>query len=275
MASTAIVTDVTSNFGIACVKEIARRGYHTYLIAKSFDPERLFQLRNDTKNQNIFVLEGSLKNLESSGELVDKILALVPQLDILLHTNIYSSSIKGSREIFQSYHLGPLMITVGLIPLLEKSEQGRVLMSHSTELLNGKIDLSLDPQAGKSRKASFRSAQLWSYLSMVGLSESLKNSSVTVNSMYSGILMNSGFVLKDAIWQWAYPLFSSSEAIAGLPVWLATSPQLRKISGRLFIEPDADGERFSYPEELELALKALDRSLSLLPKSDLVLVEGF
>ncbi|SME93813.1 hypothetical protein [Pseudobacteriovorax antillogorgiicola] len=280
MIRIALVTDVSHDYGIICAKELAYRGYSVYVVSNARRDTLVRGIRAQTKNPHIYQIDGSLKNIDQANTIVELVDLKLEKLDLLIHSNVLpckESLLEESNEcIFVNYHLAPLRLNLGLLHLLQEVPQARIVHLHSKELNRGMVDIENAPTGhGLSARQCYRNSQLWSYLAMQALSEQLSAGSVTINSVYPGPIADYNSDFKTKLWNWLSPRPFSQSLNVELPLWIASSPLLSGVSGRMFFHQDPDHQAFSYPNEQALKRLVWQRSLSLVSHSPMGLVQGF
>ena len=158
---------------------------------------------------------------------------------------------QGFEMSFGVNYLGAFLLTILLLPLLEKSAQGRVVMM--TSVAHGWGDVRFDDlnfSRGYNRFAAYGHSKLCNLLFTRALAEKLraKGSRVTINAVHPGIVATDIVVNRaNDRFRWVASLmkilFMTSDEGAKTSVFLACEPALAKISGEYFyrckIEPSS------------------------------------
>lgn len=134
---TAIVTGGNSGIGLVTVRELARKGAHVTLTARTVAKGELARstICNDlTSHQcnQIDVMELDLASLKNVASFADSYRQNHNALDILiLNAGImgcpFQLSEDGYELQFATNHLGHFLLTRLLMPLLDRARQGRVV----------------------------------------------------------------------------------------------------------------------------------------------------
>ena len=177
---------------------------------------------------------------------------------------------QGFEMSFGVNYLGAFLLTMLLLPLLEKSEQGRIVMM--TSVAHGWGDVRFDDlnyTRGYNRFAAYGHSKLCNLLFARALAEKLRSrgSRVTINAVHPGIVATDIVVNRaNDRFRWVASLmkvlFMTSDEGAKTSVYLACEPTLNRVSGEYFyrckIEPSSEASK-----NLASANRLYDVSLKL------------
>ena len=177
---------------------------------------------------------------------------------------------QGFEQSFGVNYLGAFLLTMLLLPLLEKSEQGRIVMMSS--VAHGWGDVRFDDlnyTRGYNRFAAYGHSKLCNLLFTRALAEKLRarGSRVTINAVHPGIVATDIVVNRaNDRFRWVASLmkvlFMTCDEGAKTSVYLASDPALDRISGEYFyrsrIEPSSEASK-----NLASANRLYDVSLKL------------
>ena len=177
---------------------------------------------------------------------------------------------QGFEMSFGVNYLGAFLLTMLLLPLLEKSRQGRVVMMAS--VAHGWGDVRFDDlnfTRGYNRFAAYGHSKLCCLLFTRALAQKLRarGSRVTVNAVHPGIVATDIVVNRaNGRFRWVASLmkllFMDSDEGAKTSVFLASDPALCDVSGEYFyrckIEPSSEASK-----NLASANRLYDVSLKL------------
>ena len=177
---------------------------------------------------------------------------------------------QGFEMSFGVNYLGAFLLTMLLLPLLEKSRQGRVVMMAS--VAHGWGDVRFDDlnfTRGYNRFAAYGHSKLCCLLFTRALAQKLRarGSRVTVNAVHPGIVATDIVVNRaNGRFRWVASLmkllFMDSDEGAKTSVFLASDPALCDVSGEYFyrckIEPSSEESK-----NLASANRLYDVSLKL------------
>ncbi len=186
---------------------------------------------------------------KSFAERYDRLDALINNAGILARRRAQTK--QGFEMSFGVNYLGAFLLTMLLLPLLEKSEQGRIVMM--TSVAHGWGDVrfeDLNFTRGYNRFAAYGHSKLCNLLFTRALAEKLreKGSRVTVNAVHPGVVATD-IVVNRATGQFRWVatlmklLFMTSDEGAKTSVFLTCDPALDRVSGEYFyrckIEPSS------------------------------------
>jgi NAD(P)-dependent dehydrogenase (short-subunit alcohol dehydrogenase family) len=245
MHKIAIVTGASSGLGLETARQLAEQGFEVGLLARSRE-------RGEDARASIartaavppVLLLCDLADMGSIRRSAQEIASRFPRVDVLINNagviNVKRRvTVDGYEETFAVNHLGHFLLTGLLLPNLLASPEGRIVVVssnahvpfklHLDDLMSEKGYLSF-PVYGRSKLANLYFAY--------ELSRRLAATSVTVNAVHpgavaSGFSTNNGGIASLSMAA-LRPFFMTSATAAETPVWMATAPELRNVSGRYF-----------------------------------------
>ena len=133
-----VITGSTSGTGFVCAREIAKKGASLILLNRKSEraENSLRQLQNDVPEGSFDWIDCDLQNFESVRSAMDTIKSKYDKVDVLVNNagvmalKDYATS-DGYDVQMQTNVLSHFLITKELFPLLQKSEQGRIV-NHSS-----------------------------------------------------------------------------------------------------------------------------------------------
>ena len=177
---------------------------------------------------------------------------------------------QGFEMSFGVNYLGAFLLTQLLLPLLEKSEQGRIVMMSS--IAYGWVDVRFDDlnfTRGYNRFLAYGHSKLCNLLFTRALADKLhaRGSRVTINAEHPGIVASDIVVNRaNGRFRWVAQLmqlfFKSCEEGAQTSVCLACDPKLAHISGEYFVNCHIAHSTLD-SKDLEKANRLYDLSLAL------------
>jgi NAD(P)-dependent dehydrogenase (short-subunit alcohol dehydrogenase family) len=170
----AVVTGTTSGTGHVCARELAKQGAAVILLNRESDRSQksLKQLQEAVPNAQFVAIACDLQNFESVQSAVDSIKANYDVVDILVN-NAGVMALKdlatadGYDVQMQTNVLSHFLITKELFPLLQKSEQARIVNHSSMARLGGPLQAeyfgknggNLGGDGNEEENASFQGAR--------------------------------------------------------------------------------------------------------------------
>lgn len=145
-----VITGGNTGLGKEAAIALASLGANVVILCRSAErgAAAVAEIKTASKSDAVSAEVCDLADLKSIDQCTKKILASMPKIDVLMN-NAGVMAIP-EREVteqgFEKHmginHLGHFSLTSNLMPLLEKSEQGRIVTVSSTAHLLGKLDRS-------------------------------------------------------------------------------------------------------------------------------------
>lgn len=252
---TILVTGANSGIGLEASKIFAAKGARVVLACRN--PEKgqaaLASIRELTPAADLDLMTLDLSSLESVRQFSNEFTQRYEQLDILVNNAgimvpPYTKTADGFESQFGTNHLGHFVLTARLLPLLEKSGQGRVVVVSSVAHRFGHIRFKdLNWEKRYSRWLAYGQSKLANLMFAKELQRRLKQQgsnviAVAVHPGYSNTNLQrhvTGGSLFNSI-------FSQSQQEGCLPtVFGATNPDLK---GGEYIGPDGWFEMKGKPD---------------------------
>ncbi|XP_056641126.1 retinol dehydrogenase 13-like [Diorhabda sublineata] len=248
-----IITGSSSGIGFETAKELARRGANLILAVRNGERglkafEKIRQIKNDVKIQ-VKLLDVS--EFTSIRNFVEQIRDEYEKVDVLINNaGIICDKSKSASEItditFSTNYLGPFLLTHLLLPLLEKSENGRVINVSALAHFNGKLNLDDNVFCKNSTPhEAFAESKLALTIFTKHMAQLYKHTNITFNSVNPGLVRNTGhlanyssfgksFFTKLSVWPWIWLFLKTPYQGCQTIVYLAIEPKLHKVSGCYF-----------------------------------------
>lgn len=257
MEKTCFITGANAGIGKQAAIQIAEKGYRVFIGSRNQErgEKALAEIKSISKSDHVELVLIDLSSKKSILAAVESIKTRCQSLDVLIH-NAASFDIsqkkpiiteEGIESIWMTNHLGPVILTANLLPLLHKSEQGRVITIASKGLVvhpNLKVDL-IDPEF-KTRRFSVPKAYYQSKLAQLmftyKLAQKQKVNNVTANCIrVTNVKIDiDRYPNVSPFMKWVYKLKSKSaitpEQMAKTYTYLATASELKDVTGAYFDE---------------------------------------
>lgn len=254
---TCFITGANSGIGKQAAIQIAAKGYHVIIGCRSVErgEKASIEIKKESNSDAVELVQIDMSSKASIMKAVDEIKSKYEVLDVLIHNAAaFDISQKkpiqspdGIECIWATNHLGPVILTANLLPLLQKSEQGRVITVASKGLLmypKLKVDL-IDPEF-KQRKFSVPKAYYQSKLALImftyRLAQKQKGNNITANCIrVTNVKIDiDRYPNISAFMKWVYKLKSksaiSADKMARTYTYLATNQDLSSVTGKYFTE---------------------------------------
>ncbi len=186
-------------------------------------------------------ITADLSMLSEARRAAAEIRALAPTLDVLVNNAGLLSpqrveTTEGHELTLAVNHLAPFVLTRALLPVLQASGRGRVVMTGSSSSDQARIDPdNLELRHGWRMTRAYARSKLALLMTTTETARATTGTGVTLNVVHPG-LVATGLVRSGGIDQAAWRLLSQvalSEAQgADTPLHVALSPELDGVSGR-------------------------------------------
>ncbi|MFH1613038.1 MAG: SDR family oxidoreductase [bacterium] len=248
-----MVTGATSSIGEITSRELARLGATVIVVGRN--PEKSLNtvnmIKQQTGNPNVEFMLADLSSQKKIHQLAQQFKSRYQHLHVLINNAgaIFTKrqeSIDGIEMTFAVNHLGCFLLTNLLLDILKTSTPSRIInVSAHQHHKKANIDFN-DLQNRKKYKfwEVYMQTKLYNLLFTYELAQRLKETNITVNALHPGVLSsnlgmnNKGIV--HFILQLIKPLFNiiltNPEKGAQTMIYLATSPEVKDITGEFFIE---------------------------------------
>ncbi|MBW4840915.1 MAG: SDR family oxidoreductase [Paenibacillaceae bacterium] len=245
---TVIITGANSGMGYATTVELAKKGYHVVMACR--DERRglraLEEARKESDSPAIELMKLDLGSLAQIRLFAEEFRATYDVLDVLINnagvmTFKRETTSDGFERMMGINHLGTFLLTNLLLDPLKLANQGRIVNVASVSHKKANLDLS-DPYREKSFSfmEAYGQSKLANLLFTLELSDRMKDTQVTVNSLHPGTVStnigvdrNGGFWAKTAQ-TLMKPFVLSPLQGAETTIYLADSPEVSEISGKYF-----------------------------------------
>jgi NAD(P)-dependent dehydrogenase (short-subunit alcohol dehydrogenase family) len=231
-----LITGSTDGIGQETARQLALQGHEILIHGRNAHrvERTTSQLKEATGNENIVGYVSDLASLREVTKMALTIRDNYESLDVLLNNAgilqpVWEKTVDGFEQTFQVNYLAPFLLTHLLLPLLQKSEQGRII-NVSSMIHSNRIDFDdLELRQHFDGSAAYSATKLYNILFTFKLARMLSGSPVTSNCLHPGVIGTK--LLRQ---NWGMSGASVSEG-AKISVYLATEETLSKTSGRYFV----------------------------------------
>ncbi len=246
-----IVTGANSGIGKVTTLALAKQGFTVVMMCRNrakAEAARQEIIRLSGNNQ-VEIIRVDFASQRQIREAAAQFLARYDQLDVLVNNAGFLASDKreltedGIEATFAVNHLGYFLLTGLLMPALEKAaaENGEARVVSVASEAHRYAPFSLDNvqmQRGYSGIKAYCISKLCNILFTAELARRVAGKNITANSLHPGAV-NSGFASNTPGWfAWLFklakPFLMSEEEGAETSIYLATSPDVKGVSGGYF-----------------------------------------
>lgn len=243
-----LITGGSSGIGFETAKALAAKGETVFIVGRNETKtaEAVKTIIETTGNKNIKYFLADLSSQKSIRQLASQIRSELNHIDVLINNagGVFSDfklSEDGLEMTIATNHFSYFLLTNQLLELIKKSDAGRIVNVASGSHYRGKIDFdSFTQNKGFFTLSAYEQSKLANVLFTQELAERLKDTHITVNSLHPG-MVKTHIGNKDmpwyvsAVWSFITNLAAISvEAGAKTSVYLATSDEVKTISGKYF-----------------------------------------
>lgn len=262
-----MVTGATSGMGFVTAMALAKEGARLVIVGRNQKKcvSCVDKLKKESGNDNVEYLLADLTVQDDIRNLAREFLKKHDQLHLLVNNaGGYfvgkEFTADGIEMTFALNHLAPFLLTNLLLDTIKKSAPARIVNVSSAEHFRVKYEpdklISHDDYIGL---GAYSKSKLYIIMFTYELAKRLKGSGVTANVLHPGwvatnIGKNNGVIAKIALPVMQLHAISVEEG-AATPIYLATSPDLDKVTGQYFnkLNPDkssADSYNEDYTKDL-------------------------
>lgn len=242
---TIVITGANSGIGFESARNLARENHIIAVCRNRQKAEAaLAEIRAQLPNAHLDLVIADLGDLNSVVAAAQTIASLTPQVDVLLNNAGFFESqthyTDGIESTFYASHLGHMLLTIKLLPLLSKSNDARVVCVSSMAHTAGDASRFFTQPEKYSSMQTYADAKFANLLFVKALAKNYADI-LTAYSLHPGVVRTGFFsqfkgVLKKLI-DWVSPLFFiTAEQGAQTSIYLCTAPidTLKPLSGSYF-----------------------------------------
>ncbi|XP_066249535.1 retinol dehydrogenase 13-like [Euwallacea similis] len=249
-----IITGGARGIGFETAKNLAARGGQLILAVRNMEQgiRALDKIKETIKTAEITVKWLDISDFSSIRHFVDQIFSEHDKVDILINNAAvvyqpYMKTVDGNEHTVATNYLGPFLLTHLLLPLLNRSDNGRIINISAIAHYNGRLkpgDLTANTKEIFDEKSAFAQSKLALTIFTKCLATLLKGTKITCNSVSPGLVRSTGHLKnlplhrslwsKLAIWPWMWLFLKTPKQGCQSIVYLAVDPSLRDVSGFYF-----------------------------------------
>lgn len=250
---TVLITGATGGIGKATATALAKQNYRVVIHGRNKEKTAKVceEIKNLSGNDTIDYIIGDLFLMSEVRKVAQTFIARYERLDILINNagGIMSTDRGETGESIETTIavnlLAPFLLTELLLDLMKKSDDGRIInISSNSHQLNAKPDFNdLELKNNYNPLAAYGNAKLFLIWNSQQLAEKLKQDGypkLTVNTLHPGAVATNFGVnsnlggLLNFFGKLARPFFKTPEQGAETILYLATSEDIKSISGKYF-----------------------------------------
>ena len=253
-----LITGATGGLGRVTALELARRGFTVVAVARDATKAAALEqeIETATGNPNCEAIVADLGSLRQVRQVAETFRRRYATLDVLINNaGVFlptrTETVDGYETMLQVNYLAPFLLTNLLLEELQQSAQGRIINLSSSVYALGRFDPhNLQSKRRFSVLGTYAATKLFVLMFTEELARRLAATPVTANAVHPGIvrtrmLLNAPGVFR-LVSYLSLPFSTSPVEGARTAVYLASSPAVSGVSGRLFTKskPTAVKNRF-------------------------------
>ena len=241
-----IVTGANAGIGLETARGLAKQGATVVMVCRN--PEKgtkaMVDIKQSTGNEDVHLLLADLASQRQIRALADAFTSQFDRLDVLVNNAGVFRPDKaltedGYESTFAINHLAYFLLTHLLLGTLKATPFSRIVNVSSNAHLSAKIDFdALQDVDSYNGFAAYGQSKLANVLFTYELARHLKDTDVTCNALHPGVVKTNiashGFSLFTVFFNLFSPFFKRPADGAATSLYLATSPDVKGVTGRYF-----------------------------------------
>ena len=240
---TVLITGANSGLGYFTAKALAEKNAHVILACRTLGKAKsaISKLNYLNPAGKFTPLELDLADLNNVSEMVSKISSEFEKLDLLINNAGImhppkTLSVQGFEIQFAVNHLAHMLLTLKLLPLIEKKEKSRIVTVTSGAQFFGKVGWkNLKAENYYNKWESYANSKLANVMFALELSEQLEKKNILSLAAHPGIAKTNLFsaqkpkpsLIETFSLELFSPIFQSAEMGALPQLFAATSPEAK------------------------------------------------
>ena len=192
---TILITGANTGIGLATAETFVKDGHHVILACRN--PDKASQAKKQLDaigTGKVDTVTLDLNDLAQIAQTADTLISQFEKIDVLVNNaGMMTPQLESTGDGFEKQigvnYIGPFLLTMKLLPLIKKAEQGRIIHLASMMHLLGQIDVDqfkADQVKKYNGVRSYANSKLANLLFSNTLAQQLQGSSVTSNALHPG-----------------------------------------------------------------------------------------
>lgn len=244
-----LVTGANSGIGLALARRLAGEGHEVFMLCRSMErgQNAVDEILKEQPRASLRLIQCDLASLQSIRQTAEEIGRKIGSLDVLV--NNAGVILPGRRETADGFelqfgvnHLGHFLLTLLLLPLLQKGKDPRIVIVSSGAHKAGKMYFdAIHLENNFSIIRAYSRSKLANLLFGFELARRLEEFGIMVNCLHPGAVgtnigINRETGFGKGIMALLRPFFRSTEKGADTAWYLAVSPEVNEVTGKYFID---------------------------------------
>ena len=263
-----IVTGSNSGIGKQTALALAKMGATIVMVVRNKirGEKALKEIISQTGNKDVNLMISDLSSMNSIRNFTEEFKKTYSRLDVLINNagavfNKRQVTPEGFERTLAVNYLAPFLLTHELLNLLKNSSPSRIINLTSGLAKKGKVDLDdLQSEKNYAGMQVYTNAKLMLILFTYELAKRLEGTRVTANVVMPGFVAtnlgkSSGSLRSAILFKLVRPMQISAKKGAQTSVFLASSEEIRTVSGKCFSKKKITITcPLSYDEEIQKLL---------------------
>ena len=263
-----IVTGSNSGIGKQTALALAKMGATIVMVVRNKirGEKALKEIISQTGNKDVNLMISDLSSMNSIRNFAEEFKKTYSRLDVLINNagavfNKRQVTPEGFERTLAANYLAPFLLTHELLNLLKNSSPSRIINLTSGLEKKGKVDLDdLQSEKNYAGMQVYTNAKLMLILFTYELAKRLEGTRVTANVVMPGFVAtnlgkSSGSLRSAILFKLVRPMQISAKKGAQTSVFLASSEEIRTVSGKCFSKKKITITcPLSYDEEIQKLL---------------------
>ena len=245
MGRNILITGGNSGIGLEMARALAAAGDRVVIAARDTakSAEAVAGIKAGQPAAQVEAMALDLADFPGIDRFAAQLLAAMPVIDVLiLNAGLYTlkprALANGYEAMIGIMHFGHFRLTQLLLPAVQAAPQGRVIVTSSMMHKYGRIreETFKDPSR-QSGAGGYGQAKLANLLFTRELARRMAGTRVTVNAFHPGAVATAIYRETPGLFARILGAFMlSPKQGADTAVWLATAPELEKVTGEYFVK---------------------------------------
>jgi NAD(P)-dependent dehydrogenase (short-subunit alcohol dehydrogenase family) len=270
-----VITGANRGIGKATALDLARQGARVAMVARNRQSgeEARKEIIGASGNREVQLHIADLASQRSIRQLAENLLATNREINVLINnagviTQDRQLTEDGIERQFAVNHLAYFLLTNLLLERLKESAPSRIVNVASNAHHGASIDFNdINAESGYHRLRAYGQSKLANIMFTYELARRLEDTGVTVNALHPGVV-NTG-IYENFLGRFDFtrpllrPFMKSTEKGARTPVYLASAPEVERISGKYFVDKkESRSSKQSYDREAQEHLWELSEQMT-------------
>ena len=274
-----IVTGANAGIGLETARELAKQGATVVMVCRNQERGEKAQkdIQKSSGNTGVRLFIADLGSQHQIHQFAAEFLREFDRLDVLINNAgvflpTHQRTEDGYEATFAINHLAYFLLTHLLLDVLQSTPNARIVNVSSNAHLSASINFdSLEQVDNYNGYVAYGQSKLANVLFTYELARRLEGTGITCNALHPGVvatnIANHGFSFFTVFFKLFSPFFKSPKSGAATSVYLATSPEVAKITGKYF-DNCAEKSSSKISHDAAIAKRLWDISSSLTGLSD-------